>query len=192
MAEFVLSGQELFGRYARIAYGHALDGKQDYHIYKCIQSFRSNCYCDVPLTYQTENNCYNHDDIVDVVNVIHCGIDESRVIRVARNDIELLPAPDVEPVRYGRWERCGGDLHSSGYAIYCSICNKTHFVHYKYSLGGLYGCKELFEKPKYCPSCGAFMEFEEGLTEKELLRYCKRNWVKEKCKSEERSGLQVF
>lgn len=68
---------------------------------------------------------------------------------------------DVEPVRYGRWERCGGDLHSSGYAIYCSICNKTHFVHYKYSLGGLYGCKELFEKPKYCPSCGAFMEFEE-------------------------------
>lgn len=99
MSEFVLSGQELFGRYARIAYGHALGGEQDYHIYKCIQSFRSNCYCDVPLTYQTENNCYNHDDIVDVVNVIHCGIDESRVIRVARNDIELLPAPDVEPVQ---------------------------------------------------------------------------------------------
>ena len=64
-------------------------------------------------------------------------------------------------VVHGRWERCGGDLHSSGYAIYCSVCNKTHFVHYKYSLGGLYGCKELFEKPKYCPSCGAFMEVEE-------------------------------
>lgn len=99
MAEFVLSGQELFGRYARIAYGHALDGKQDYHIYKCIRSFMSNCYCDVPLTYQTENNCHTHDKIVEVVNVIHCGIDENRVIRVARNDIELLPAPDVEPVQ---------------------------------------------------------------------------------------------
>ena len=99
MAEFVLSGQELFGRYARIAYGHALDGKQDYHIYKCIRSFMSNCYCDVPLTYQTENNCHTHDNIVEVVNVIHCGIDENRVIRVARNDIELLPAPDVEPVQ---------------------------------------------------------------------------------------------
>lgn len=98
MSEFVLSGQELFGRYARIAYGHALGGEQDYHIYKCIRSFMSNCYCDVPLTYQTENNCYNHDDIVDVVNVIHCGIDESRVIRVALNDIELIPAADVEPV----------------------------------------------------------------------------------------------
>ena len=103
MAEFVLSGQELFGRYARIAYGHALDGKQDYHIYKCIRSFMSNCYCDVPLTYQTENNCHTHDNIVEVVNVIHCGIDENRVIRVARNDIELLPAPDVEPVKRGRW-----------------------------------------------------------------------------------------
>ena len=42
-------------------------------------------------------------DAVEVVNVIHCGIDENRVIRVARNDIELLPAPDVEPVRHGRW-----------------------------------------------------------------------------------------
>ena len=103
MSEFVLSGQELFGRYARIAYGHALGGEQDYHIYKCIQSFRSNCYCDVPLTYQTENNCHTHDNIVEVVNVIHCGIDENRVIRVARNDIELLPADDVEPVKRGRW-----------------------------------------------------------------------------------------
>ena len=101
MSEFVLSGQELFGRYARIAYGHALGGEQDYHIYKCIQSFRSNCYCDVPLTYQTENNCYNHENIVDVVNVIHCGIDENRVIRVALNDIELLPAKEVEPVKCG-------------------------------------------------------------------------------------------
>lgn len=72
----------------------------------------------------------------------------------------VRPVDAVEVV-HGRWERCGGDLHSSGYAIYCSVCNKTHFVHYKYSLGGLYGCKELFEKPKYCPSCGAFMEVEE-------------------------------
>lgn len=104
MAEFVLSGQELFGRYARIAYGHALDGKQDYHIYKCIRSFMSNCYCDVPLTYQTENNCHKHDNIVEVVNVIHCGIDESKVIRVARNDIELIPAADA--VEVVRCEKC--------------------------------------------------------------------------------------
>ena len=117
MAEFVLSGQELFGRYARIAYGHALDGKQDYHIYKCIRSFMSNCYCDVPLTYQTENNCHTHDNIVEVVNVIHCGIDENRVIRVARNDIELLPAPDVEPVQ--EWISVYDELPEVGGYVVC-------------------------------------------------------------------------
>ena len=119
MSEFVLSGQELFGRYARIAYGHALDGKQDYHIYKCIRSFMSNCYCDVPLTYQTENNCHTHDNIVEVVNVIHCGIDENRVIRVARNDIELLPAADVEPVKRGRWVH---KILLGEQAWFCSEC----------------------------------------------------------------------
>ena len=142
MAEFVLSGQELFGRYARIAYGHALDGKQDYHIYKCIRSFMSNCYCDVPLTYQTENNCHTHDNIVEVVNVIHCGIDENRVIRVARNDIELLPAPDVEPVKRGRW------------------IEHKHFHHDRY-IDSTYECSECkVEEPltsDYCPNCGARM-----------------------------------
>lgn len=92
---FVLTGQDLFGRYANIAYGDkrygTVSGVQDYHIYKVIQRFKSNAYCDVPLTYQTEHNCYIHDEIVDVVNVIHCGIDESEVIRVALKDIELIP-----------------------------------------------------------------------------------------------------
>ena len=71
------------------------------------------------------------------------------------------PTVDVVEVKHGRWERCGGDLHSSGYAIYCSVCHKAHFVHYKHSLGSLYGCKELFESPKYCPSCGAAMGGEQ-------------------------------
>ena len=71
--------------------------------------------------------------------------------------IDKLKAVDAVEVVHGRWERCGGDLHSSGYAIYCSLCNKVHFVHRKYSLGGLWD-EELFEQPKYCPSCGAVME----------------------------------
>lgn len=146
MAEFVLTGQELFGRYARIAYGHALDGKQDYHIYKCIRSFMSNCYCDVPLTYQTENNCHTHDNIVEVVNVIHCGIDENRVIRVARNDIELLPAPDVEPAKHGRWD---GDT--------CTSCN----LPWNYNMTQNAQDWGYFDPmPDYCPNCGAKMDEE--------------------------------
>lgn len=74
--------------------------------------------------------------------------------------VEEAPTVDAVPVVHGRWERCGGDLHSRGYAIFCSICNRTHFVHRKYSLGGLTD-EELFKKPKYCPSCGAVMESEE-------------------------------
>ena len=142
MAEFVLSGQELFGRYARIAYGHALDGKQNYHIYKCIRSFMSNCYCDVPLTYQTENNCHAHDNIVEVANVIHCGIDESRVIRVALNDIELLPAEDVEPVRHGRWiYREFDDEYGWRQEYECSECAKYSYF-----------------DTDYCPNCGCRMD----------------------------------
>lgn len=150
MSEFVLSGQELFGRYARIAYGHALGGEQDYHIYKCIQSFRSNCYCDVPLTYQTENNCYNHENIVDVVNVIHCGIDENRVIRVALNDIELIPAPDVEPVKHGRWltweEMFPGETpkRKNNLGVFCDQC-RNHADNMS----------------DYCPNCGAYMALPE-------------------------------
>ena len=151
MSEFVLSGQELFGRYARIAYGHALDGKQDYHIYKCIRSFMSNCYCDVPLTYQTENNCHTHDNIVEVVNVIHCGIDENRVIRVARNDIELLPAPDVEPVKRGRWIMGTGENGLQTGHRECSRCGEI--VKYGYSLYGVHN---------FCNYCGAKMDLEEN------------------------------
>lgn len=77
----------------------------------------SNCYCDVPLTYQTENNCHTHDNIVEVVNVIHCGIDENKVIRVARNDIELLPAPDVEPVQ--EWISVKDMLPENGGYVVC-------------------------------------------------------------------------
>ena len=76
------------------------------------------------------------------------------------NVLENSTTVDAVEVVHGRWERCGGDLHSSGYAIFCSVCNKTHFVHRRYSLGGLTD-NELFEKPKYCPSCGAVMEVEE-------------------------------
>jgi hypothetical protein len=72
--------------------------------------------------------------------------------------MENAPTVDAVEVVHGEWERCGGDLHSSGYAVCCSVCNKTHFVHYEYSLGGLYGHKEMFQLPNYCPNCGAKMD----------------------------------
>ena len=71
-----------------------------------------------------------------------------------------MPTVDAAPVVHGEWDRVGGDIHSSGYAVYCSACNKRHFVHHKFSLGAL-TCDELFKEPNYCPNCGAYMRGEE-------------------------------
>lgn len=70
-------------------------------------------------------------------------------------------APTIGPESLrpkGRWERVHGDIHSSGYAVRCTECGKYHFVHYRGSLGGLYGHDELFREPPDCPNCGARME----------------------------------
>lgn len=83
--------KDLFGSYAWISYG--ISGIK--HVYKVVSNFQSNTYCDVPLTYQTENNPYIHDEIVDVLNVIHCGISEDKVIRVALKDCELVEKPNA-------------------------------------------------------------------------------------------------
>ena len=63
-----------------------------------------------------------------------------------------------DAVKHGVWKRVGGDLHSSGYAVSCSNCGKYHFVHYRGSLGSLYGHDELFNEPPDCPNCGARMD----------------------------------
>lgn len=91
-------------------------------------------------------------------NDVYSLFDVNGMARLHVGDIDVIPRADAVEVVHGRWLRSGGDLHSSGYAIDCSVCNKTHFVHYKHSLGSLYGCKELFEKPNYCPNCGAKMD----------------------------------
>ena len=85
MNEFVVN-TDLFGRYANIP----TDYSGNKHIYKVITLYESNCYCDVPLTVNSEPAL--HKEIVPVLNVIHCGVDESEVIRVALKDCEILKA----------------------------------------------------------------------------------------------------
>lgn len=75
-----------------------------------------------------------------------------------RDILDDAPTIEAEPVKHGRWIKVGGDMHSSGYAVSCSNCGKYHFVHYRGSLGGLYGHDELFEEPSQCPNCGAKMD----------------------------------
>lgn len=75
-----------FGLYARIK----TDMSANVHVYKVIKIFESNNYCDVPILINSKP--YTHSDITQVANVIHCGIDETKVVRVAIKDMETIYA----------------------------------------------------------------------------------------------------
>ena len=86
---FNLTDDDLFGRYCDIEmllYGS--EGNQ-YHRFKIIGRLNSNYYNDIPFNDHTRP-AYIHDKCIDVVNVIHCGIDESKVFRVPFKNIKIL------------------------------------------------------------------------------------------------------
>lgn len=134
MAEFVVN-RDMFGRYCRISTGTS----GDIHTYKIVSRIDSNGYCDVPLTPSSKE--IPHNKIVPVLLVIHCGIDESRVQRVALSDCEIVPTADVAEVKHGRWKKRGNKKT-------CSCCK---FIYYSNK-----------DTWNYCPNCGARMDSEDG------------------------------
>lgn len=85
--------EDMFGRYCRIPTGTS----GDMHTYKIVSRIDSNSYCDVPLTSTSKKIL--HNKIVPVLLVIHCGVDESKVQRVALSDCEIIPSDVAEVVR---------------------------------------------------------------------------------------------
>lgn len=83
---------DMFGQYAKIPTGRS----GDLHIYKIITRFRSNGYCDTPIIFGKSTF---HEEVTDVLNVIHCGIDESKVIRVALKDCEIIENEEAKELR---------------------------------------------------------------------------------------------
>ena len=120
--------KDMFGRYCRIP----TDTSGDMHVYKIVSRIDSNGYCDVPLTAQSTKTL--HNQIVPVLLVIHCGVDESKVQRVALSDCEIIPA-DVAEVKHGKWTS-NGLMNPQ-----CSLCRKYNI-----------------EKSRFCPNCGARMD----------------------------------
>ncbi len=79
---FILN-KELFGCYCLI--------KQqcgEEHIYKVIGTYKSNTYKDIPASWHKEE--YVHKEVVNVVNVIHCGIDETKTERYRLSDVKII------------------------------------------------------------------------------------------------------
>ena len=83
MNKFNVNG-DLFGKYALIKTA----AYEEPHIYKIISAFESNSYCEVPIWYYTKPEW--HDKMETVLNVIHCGIDETEVIRVVLKDCDEI------------------------------------------------------------------------------------------------------
>lgn len=88
------------------------------------------------------------------IELLHYNADESCSAVVS--DFEAIPAADVEPVRYGRWE---GYTHSR----YCGI-DECHEPIYRD--GTVYYCsnpkcrRKTVIKENFCPNCGAKMDLE--------------------------------
>lgn len=57
--------------------------------FKVVGSYQSNAYRDVPMDAVNRDNKL-HTQVVDVLNVICCGIDETKVDTVRKADVRLI------------------------------------------------------------------------------------------------------
>lgn len=64
----------------------------EFYEHKVIGKFKSNTWIEVPLSYDSEP--FMHEDTEDVINVIQCGLDETKVIRVRLSDVKLKGSDD--------------------------------------------------------------------------------------------------
>lgn len=159
---------DMFGQYAKIPTGRS----GDLHIYKIITRFHSNWYCDVPIIGLGDSTL--HEEVTDVLNVIHCGVDESKVIRVALKDCEIIENEETKELRkyrkIGTVEECREAVEKQkakkcvidscpDHTHYkCPSCGKIHLSRYKH------GCPSLGRIPRFCEYCGqAIDENLEGM-----------------------------
>jgi len=74
-----------FGDYVKYPYGMS----KEMHIWKVVSSFQSNTYIKPPYMFNKEPKIQN-GGVVPVLNIIHCGIDETKVITVKESDCVKL------------------------------------------------------------------------------------------------------
>ena len=150
---------DMFGQYAKIPTGRS----GDLHIYKIITRFHSNWYCDVPIIGLGDSTL--HEEVTDVLNVIHCGVDESKVIRVALKDCEIIENEETKELR--KYRKIG-TVEECREAVEKQKPKKPHRNYKKFSglwckCGWYLGQKQCLDI-KYCPNCGqAIDENLEGM-----------------------------
>lgn len=93
---------DMFGAYVKIPTGTS----RDMHIYKVVGRIESNRYCDVPI--MAEKRAELHSEIIPVLNVVHCGVSEDTIIRVALSDCEIVQTPNA-PLTLDELREMGND-----------------------------------------------------------------------------------
>jgi hypothetical protein len=91
MSEFTNYGRRNhidFGDYTKYPQG---TGKE-LHVYKVVGALKSNTYRDPPDWHGAKESI--HGEMVPILNVIHCGLDETKVIRVKESDCVKMDTCD--------------------------------------------------------------------------------------------------
>ena len=151
---------DMFGQYAKIPTGRS----GDLHIYKIITRFRSNGYCDTPIIFGKSTL---HEEVTDVLNVIHCGVDESKVIRVALKDCEIIENDAAKELRQSREI---GTVEECREAVEKQRAKKPKFLHMLNDIKYTAECKcgyrftadiDCRYNPQFCSKCGVKFDWSE-------------------------------
>lgn len=96
---------DMFGTYVKIPTGYS--ERKD--LYKVISKSLSNAYCDVPLRFENPKVVI-HGVIVPILKVVHCGVNESKIIRVPLSECEIIhPAkPKNNPLSFNELQAMVG------------------------------------------------------------------------------------
>ncbi|WP_271401476.1 hypothetical protein [Salinicoccus roseus] len=78
-----------FGDYVEIEM-HRYGTDNEFYIHKVVGAFRSNMYLMAPLRWDSKPE---FGEMTDVLNVIQCGVDETKVIRVRKSDCKKFKHP---------------------------------------------------------------------------------------------------
>lgn len=94
---FAVNG-DMFGRYVKIPHVLANDGGK--FIFKVVGMLQSNAYYSVPIGGINSEYKIRGAEMVDVLHVIQCGVDETEVLTVALKDCEFVePRTNAEKIK---------------------------------------------------------------------------------------------
>lgn len=138
--EFRLTGSDVFGRYCRIEMKR-FGVPNEFYVHKCIRSYRSNYYRDVPIK-SVEGEYLHPGKCVDVVDVITCGVEERDVFAVPLDSIQFIDPPNDETTFSLKVLRGVATMQ----LYMCGRCGAM--------ISGYSDANTLYA-PRFCPNCGA-------------------------------------